>query len=255
MSEPSLQTGAAQPPPDRPPAPPGRPPGPPLGAGRIVTVVLGSLLTLVALGLLAVGGAVAYAGHSRDAAGFVTSGPAPVESDAYAVVVRGVGVDLRGPDQAYARDLLGTIRIRATGDDPGRAVFLGLARTADVDGYLRGVGHDEVRDIDVDPARVDYTDRAGGAPTSPPSEQTFWERSAAGTGTRTIDWQVSGGDWTVVVMNADGSAGVHADVDLGGTLPVLRGATIGLFVAGGVLLVGGVLLIVLPLVIRRQGRP
>ena len=36
MSEPSLQTGAAQPPPDRPPAPPGRPPGPPLGAGRIV---------------------------------------------------------------------------------------------------------------------------------------------------------------------------------------------------------------------------
>lgn len=251
MSEPSLQTGAAPPPPGRPPGPP----RPPLGAGRIVAVVIGSLLTLVALGVLAVGAAVAYAGHSRDAAGFVTSGPAPVASDAYAVVVPRVGVDLRGPDQAYARDLLGTVRIRATADAPDRAVFLGLARTADVDAYLRGVGHDEIRDIDVDPVRVHYTDRAGGAPTSPPGEQTFWERSSAGTGTRTIEWQVSGGDWTVVVMNADGTAGVRADVDLGGTLPVLRGATIGLFVAGGVLLVGGVLLIVLPLVIRRQGRP
>ena len=252
MSEPSLQTGAAQPPPDRPPAPPGRPPGPPLGAGRIVTVVLGSLLTLVALGLLAVGGAVAYAGHSRDAAGFVTSGPAPVDSDAYAVVVRSVGVDLRGPDQAYARDLLGTVRIRATGDDANKAVFLGLARTEDVDAYLRGVGHDEVRDIDADPVRTNYTNRAGGAPSSPPGEQTFWDRSDAGTGTRTVDWQVASGNWTVVVMNADGTAGVHADVDLGGTLPVLRGATIGLFAAGGVLLVGGVLLIVLPLVTRRR---
>jgi hypothetical protein len=245
MSEPSLQTGAA-PSPGRPPASPG------LGAGRIVAIVIGALLVLIGLGLLAGGAAVAYAGHSRDAAGFVTSGPAPVDSDAYAVVVPGVGVQIRGPDQAYARDLLGTVRIRATGDDPQQAVFLGLARTQDVDAYLRGVGHDEVRDIDVDPVRTDYTNRAGGAPASPPGEQTFWARSAAGTGTRTVEWPLATGDWTVVVMNADGSAGVHADVDLGGTLPVLRGATIGLFAAGGVLLVGGVLLIVLPIVTRRR---
>ena len=244
MSEPSLQTGAAPPP----PAPPRRP----LGAGRVIAIVAGAFLCLIGLGLLAGGAAVAAAGHSRDAAGFVTTGPAPVDSDAYAVVVPGVGVQVRGPDQVYARDLLGSVRIRATGDDPQRAVFLGLARTQDVDAYLRGVGHDEVRDIDVDPVRTDYTNRAGGAPTSPPVEQTFWQRSDAGSGTRTVEWQLDTGDWTVVVMNADGTAGVHADVDLGGTLPVLRGATIGLFVAGGVLLVGGVLLIVLPLTTRRR---
>jgi hypothetical protein len=244
MSEPSLQTGAAPPP----PAPPRRP----LGAGRIVAIVAGALLCLVGLGLLGGGAAVAAAGHSRDAAGFVTTGPAPVDSDAYAVVVPGVGVQVRGPDQVYARDLLGSVRIRATGDDPAKAIFLGLARTQDVDAYLRGVGHDEVRDIEVDPVRTDYTNRAGGAPASLPAEQTFWQRSDAGTGTRTAEWRLETGDWTVVVMNADGSAGVHADVDLGGTLPVLRGATIGLFAAGGVLLVGGVLLIVLPLVTRRR---
>jgi hypothetical protein len=168
--------------------------------------------------------------------------------------VPGVGVDVSGPDQAYARDLLGTIRVRATADDPATRLFVGIAPAA----CLRGVGHDEVRDIDAgtdagtDPARIHYTAHAGGAPGSGPAEKAFWERSDAGTGTRTVSWRLATGDWTVVVMNADGTAGVHADVDLGGTLPVLRGATIGLFVGGGLLLVGGVLLIVLPLATRRR---
>jgi hypothetical protein len=223
-----------------------------LSGGRIAMIVIGSVLALIGLGLLAGGVAVAAASHSRDSAGFVTAGPAQVDSDAYAVAVPGIGVDVRGPDEAYARDLLGTVRIRATSDDPTRAVFVGLAPTRDVDAYLDGVGHDDVRDIDVDPARIDYTNHPGDGPASPPGEQTFWERSDAGTGTRTVSWELATGDWTVVVMNADGSAGVHADLDLGGTLPVLRAATIGLFVSGGLLLIGGVLLIVLPLVTRRR---
>jgi hypothetical protein len=223
-----------------------------LSGGQVAMIVIGSILALIGLGLLAGGAAVAAASHSRDSAGFVTAGPAPVDSDAFAVAVPGIGVDVRGPDEAYARDLLGTVRIRATSDDPAKPVFVGLAPTADVDGYLRGVGHDDVRDLDVDPVRIDYTAHSGGAPASPPGEQTFWERSDAGTGTRTMTWDLATGDWTVVVMNADGSAGVHADLDLGGQLPVLRGATIGLFVGGGLLLVGGVLLIVLPLATRRR---
>jgi hypothetical protein len=234
--------------PDRRTAPARRP----LTGGQVAMIVIGAILALLGLGLLAGGAAVAAAAHSRDSAGFVTSGAAPVDSAAYAVAVPGIGVDVRGPDEAYARDLLGIVRIRATSDDPAKPVFLGLAPTGDVDGYLRGVGHDDVRDIDVDPARVDYTAHSGGGPASPPGEQTFWERSDAGTGTRTVSWQLATGDWTVVVMNADGTAGVHADLDLGGTLPVLRGATIGLFVGGGLLLVGGVLLVVLPLATRRR---
>ena len=122
-----------------------------------------------------------------------------------------------------------------------------------MDAYLRG-GRRTTRSATSTSTRSGptTTNRAGGAPASPPGEQTFWERSDAGTGTRTVEWQLATGDWTVVVMNADGTAGVHADLDLGGTLPVLRGVTIGLFVGGGVLLVGGVLLIVLPLVTRRR---
>jgi hypothetical protein len=223
----------------------------PLTGGQIAMIVIGSLFALLGLGLLAGGAAVAAAGHSREG-GFVTSGLAPVDTDQFALAVPGVGVDVRGPDEAYARDLLGTIRIRATSDDPAKPLFVGLAPSRDVDRYLAGVGHDDVRDIDVDPTRVDYTPHAGGAPASPPGEQTFWERSDSGTGTRAVNWQLATGDWTVVVMNADGTGGVHADLDLGGTLPVLRAATIGLFAGGGLLLLGGILLIVLPLATRRR---
>jgi hypothetical protein len=220
----------------------------PLSGGQIAMIVVGSIVALLGLGLLGGGVAVAAAGHSRDSAGYLTTGPATVASTAYAVTAPNLGVDVRGPDEAYARDLLGTVRIRATASEP---VFLGIARTADVQRYLDGVGHDEISDIDVDPVRVEYAEHAGGAPELAPGEQTFWELSDSGTGTRTLEWQLATGDWTVVVMNADGSPGVRADLDLGGTLPVLRGVTIGLLVAGSLLLLGGAVLILLPLLTRR----
>ncbi|HST65788.1 MAG TPA: hypothetical protein VLM05_11425 [Mycobacteriales bacterium] len=223
----------------------------PLTGGQIAMIVIGAVTTLIGVGLLLAATAVAVAGHSR-ADGFLTTRPATLATGSYAVTVPDVGVDVRGPDEAYARGLLGTVRIRATGSDPAKPVFVGIARTADVDGYLRGVAHADVSDIDGDGSDVRYTDRAGSAPASGPGELTFWDRSDSGTATRTLEWDVSGGDWTVVVMNADGSPAVSADVDLGGTLPVLRWATGVLFALGAVFFLGGLLLIVLPLATRRR---
>ncbi len=224
---------------------------PPLGGGQIAMIVIGAVVAFLGLGLLLSGTAVAVAGHNR-ADGFRTTGSATVATGSYALSVPDIGIDARGPDQVYARKLLGTVRIRATPADPAVPVFVGIARSADAEGYLRGVAHADIADVEVDPVTVEYADHPGAAPASPPGEQTFWDRSDAGTGIRTLNWDVSAGDWTVVIMNADGSAGVRADVDLGGTLPVLRWVTVGLLGGGAVLLVGGLLLIVLPLATRRR---
>jgi hypothetical protein len=225
-----------------------------LTGGQTAMIIIGAIATLLGLGLLLSATVIAAAGNNRSD-GFLTTGTAPLATDSYAVSVPDVGIDVRGPDQAYARRLLGTVRIRATSADPAVPVFVGIARTADVDGYLEGVGHADIADIDSRPVSVDYAEHAGSAPRTIPEEQTFWDSSDSGTGTRTLNWNVAAGDWTVVVMNADGSAGVRADVDLGGTLPVLRMATIILFVAGGLILAAGLLLILLPIVTRRRREP
>jgi len=57
-------------------------------------------------------------------------------------------------------------------------------------------------------------------------------------GTQTVTWKVREGDWSVVLMNADGSRGVSADIDLGAKLSFLLWVAIGLLM-GGVLVTGG----------------
>jgi hypothetical protein len=60
------------------------------------------------------------------------------------------------------------------------------------------------------------------------------------------------GDWTVVLMNADGSAGVSADGTAGITLPILHTAIAVSWVSAGVLLLVGLVLIVVPVARRRS---
>jgi hypothetical protein len=74
----------------------------------------------------------------------------------------------------------------------------------------------------------------------------IWEASNQGSGRQSIDWEIEDGDWSVVVMNADGSAGVDAGVSAGASIAWLDEAGwislgTGLFllgIAGGLLYVG-----------------
>lgn len=69
---------------------------------------------------------------------------------------------------------------------------------------------------------------------------------ATGPGTQTLTWPVASGNWTVVAMNASGSAPVSVRVDVAATLPALPGIAGGLLAAGLVFLLAGAMLIALP---------
>ena len=121
-------------------------------------------------------------------------------------------------------------------------------------GTSEHVAHANVEDIEVDPFRVRYRAIAGGPPQGPPTAQHFWAVSASGVGQQTVTWEVREGDWSVVLMNADGSPGVVADVDLGAKLSFLLWLAVGLLLGGGFVLVGSTALIVLA-ARRRQAPP
>ncbi len=216
--------------------------------GLVTAVVLGSVLVLTATGPLVAGATLLWADQAeRDADGVLLTPAASVDTARHAVTTDGMVFEGDGLDWVVD-ELLGTARLEVTPTDPDDELFVGVAPTADVDRYLRGVGHATAEDLD--PGWGIWDDRtwrtedvAGGAPAVAPTEAGIWTAEASGSGTQVLDWRPDEGDWTVVVMRADGGAGVAADVRAGATLPGLTWFSVGLLgVGAALLLVGGLLI-------------
>jgi hypothetical protein len=198
------------------------------GARGVVLLVLGSIAALLAFALLAGGcAAVVLDQTQRDDDGFLMSPTENFSTATYAIVSENADLALDGPDWATT-DFFGTARIRSESERP---VFVGIAREADVGEYLDGVAHAVVTEID----EAEYSERRGGAPEGRPADQTFWAASATGAGEQTLEWEPADGTWNVVVMNADGSRGVAAELSIGGELDSLIWIGVGLLVGGGLL--------------------
>jgi len=149
--------------------------------------------------------------------------------------------------------VLGDVRFRFTADDPSRQTFVGIAPTSDVRGYLSEVEYSTVTDFGSGGAT--YTFHAGGAPATPPAEAGFWVAEASGSGTQSLTWAPSSGDWTIVVMNADGSPGVSVRADAGATVPALTWVAIGLLAGGLILLAASTALIAVPIARASSAKP
>ncbi|MFO7572169.1 MAG: DUF4389 domain-containing protein [Gaiellaceae bacterium] len=209
------------------------------GAGRVILVILGSIAAVIALGFLAGGcGAVAVDQTLRDDDGFLMSPTEDFATATYAIASERADIDVGGAERAL--DLfLGTVRIRS---DSERPAFVGIARASDVTGYLSGVEHSIVTDFERRPV---YVQRAGGAPTSLPGDETFWAASTSGVGEQTVEWEPADGDWRVVVMNEDGSRGVAAELAIGAELDPLLWIGLGLLLVGALFAGTAALLITL----------
>ena len=187
------------------------------GAGRVVTLVCGSLFALVALGLVTAGIVLVLAhATARDATGFYTSPTERFTTNGFALSSEGMQIgDVRGDGAGWTLDTLDArVRVRASAPD-GRPVFVGIALKADVDRYLARSAHTVVSDVSAAPFTYRSTKRGGPTPPAIPATQTFWAATASGSGTQSVTWRPSGGRWAVVVMNADAGRSVTADVSVG----------------------------------------
>jgi hypothetical protein len=208
--------------------------------GRVLLVVFGVIIGLIGVALLAGGGGLLYADLAvKGSDGFYTTRTEAFLSPARAIVTE--KLDLTGVPGGSGR--WGTLRVHATGGG-GRPVFVGIGRKEDVQRYLSGVPYTELTDVDLDPFHPTYRAHPGSQAPAPPSGQTFWAAQVQGAGPQTLTWGVSGGDWQIVTMNPDGSAGVAVNASVGVKIPHILAVAIGLLVAGVILLALGIWMIV-----------
>jgi hypothetical protein len=222
----------------RPPEAAARAPG--WTGGRIAEVSIGALLALVGLILLGAGGTALWADLTKRDAGYLTTDVQEFSSSGSALATESTDLGPSWTGWLYSPSLLDEIRIRVAPVSPGPELFVGIGPSTDVDRYLAGVGHTHISSFFTN--RVEFIE--GDTVASSPAAQGFWVASVSGPGAQTLEWEPADGSWTVVVMNADGQSGIGVvATDLGARFPALVWIAFGVFAAGAIFLLGGVLLV------------
>ena len=214
----------------------------PVRHGRRTRIAaIAAAVTAIALaltGTLALGANVL-----RDHDGYFTWPTETFTSGGYAIAMKPVDIS-HAPRWAFGDAGLDSVRVKAHGDRP---LFVGIARAADLNRYLRGTEHENVSGLTYHPFQVDYDHAGGQAPRRAPVDESFWVKSTRGAGNLTLDWKPQPGDWRAVVMNADGSRGVNPELQFGARTSLL-------WWVGGALLGAGVLAAAAAAALHRRAR-
>jgi hypothetical protein len=196
-------------------------------AGRVVTLIIGSVLALVSLGFLGGGGTLLWADLALRHDGYVTTGTTTYSTTGYALaserVSLGWGLLLTG--------LVGDVRVRVAAASPDRAVFVAIGPADRVASYLSRTAYGTVTGTGAGGLTV----HDGASRPAPPRTAGIWAAQAVGTGTQVLCWTAQDGNWTAVAMNPDGSAGVTVRADVGVSAPGLAWLATEL-IAGGIML-------------------
>ncbi len=221
-------------------------PQPPKRSGvvRGLLLVTGAVAGLLAVGLMGLGALGLYGENQKDEQGYLNTPTERFAASTHALATENLDLDLDGVQDVVSSPDLGKVRLDVAprSDEP---VFVGIARTDQVTSYLSGVAHTTLTDFDYEPFEASYNHQGGERKPALPADQQIWSASTQGAGSQTLTWDVEDGDWSVVVMNADGSRGVQADVSAGAKVPYLTAIGWSLLGGGSALLLGATLLVVL----------
>ncbi|HEY7373589.1 MAG TPA: hypothetical protein VIF57_15620 [Polyangia bacterium] len=217
----------------------------PRRTARTLAVIGGAVAGFLAVGLLIAGGVVLWVNGKKDDAGYIATASEPFATNAYAMTSGDLDVKLDAPGWIVNRDNYGKVRLKVS-PHGGKPVFVGVAPTRDVEAYLGRSAHETVSNISYSPFSAAYSYHEGKRRPGLPTAQPFWAASVHGSGAQTLTWNVKHGSWSIVVMNADGSAVVDTAISAGARLPFLAalgwgsvgGGLLLLAAAGGLVFVG-----------------
>ncbi len=227
-----------------------------MSGGKIVLLVFGIIVLLISLVLFLPGGALIWAERAlRDNEGFYTSKTVELDRDSYAIITEPANIDLGEEEWKWLpwvrswgpSDFL-TLKVEGSSSDSSKQIFIGVAKTSDLEGYLTGVEYDEITDWKFRRLKPEYTNHRGTSEPLAPTSQAFWIASAHGAGTQTLEWAIESGTYSFLLMNEDGSRGLDLEALIGIAVPsVLGGIGVGLLIGGLVVLLLAVVMIYLAL--------
>ena len=180
-----------------------------LTIGAWVAVVLGVLV-------LAAGVTAIWADTSkRDDNGYFSANAHRYQTHTRAISTESITVGSYVPTW-----LAGKVRLDVSGDKP---LFVGIAPKATVDAYLARIEHTEATRLDLDPFKVTYVNHPGTVDPGRPASEPFWAAGESRVPVSPLAWKLRSGNWSIVVMNADGSRPVAATIGVGVKVPARSG--------------------------------
>ncbi|GAA4476779.1 hypothetical protein GCM10023190_14990 [Enteractinococcus fodinae] len=225
-----------------------------------VMLVVGVLLMLLGIGLIIAGAVLLSAGAAQRDGQFLTTDAHRYQTTGHAIASPPLTLELEETETAELPPLedIANFQIRATPVIPDQELFVGVAEATDAAAYLDDVPHAVLEDVtwtqqeqfsdewtwdtEVDQRLQEV---AGSATPAAPAEEDIWVESTTGTGTQDLTFELQEGQWTLVVLNADGTRPVWVDLQAGARTELMDPVSPGLLIAGIVGLVLGIPLLLL----------
>jgi len=205
--------------------------------GRILLLVIGVIIIFPALALIVGGAGVLWVNSAyKDSEGFITTKTIELDKNSHAIVTQPVDIDVRAARMWEWHDFV-TFKVEGSNNNPSKQTFIGIASKSDLDNYLSGVKYDEITEFHIHPLDIVSERHDGNSVPAAPTTQTFWIDSVHGPGTQVLEWELKTGTYSLVLMNADGSADVDLSVIVGAKIPALFWIGLGL-VLGGIVILG-----------------
>jgi hypothetical protein len=199
---------------------------------RFARTALGLLLTVAGLVVTVAGALAAFWLVGPD--NTISAPGRALSSSGLAVVTAPNLLDRHGP----------TLHVTATGDKP---LFVGVGQDIDVRDYLSSAAHTRLIRFEP-PATFGLQEMRGSTDKLVAPGKLDWWVARTGSGESTLAWPIQDGRYDVVVMNADGSPAVGAQVRFG--IEVHR--SFGLSLVG---LGAGILILAFGLMLTFRRRP
>lgn len=214
-----------------------------LGVIHIGIILVAIVMLITSFGLIMGGTSLRSIQYLlMDDDGFLTSDPAEIDVSGYAIVLEDMDFDMDPVAWRWLQNRGGllTFKIVTESNDPNKDIFVGIALQKDLADYIEDIEYQRVLDANFELDNFDLTLRdsdfvlhPGGAPSVPPLVHSYWVAHGSGSDLQEIIWEPQAGNYYAVIMNADGSEGIQADVQIGVKIPFFRSI-------GNILLTAGV---------------